>query len=76
MANQTQLLLFTEKFEHMVEEYERKMETIAKGVDPYKSGFAEGKYHSLQSSFNICECFIDRKILASQGNCRHKTSAT
>lgn len=33
--NQTHLVLFTEKFEHTVEELESKMMIIARGEDPY-----------------------------------------
>ena len=43
VVNQPQLILFTEKFEHMVEELEEKMKKISKGQDPYASTAIEGK---------------------------------
>ena len=36
VANQAQLVLFTEKFEHQVKEIEAKMTKIARGQDPYE----------------------------------------
>ena len=38
LDNQSQLVLFTEKFEHQVEELEAKMAHIARGTDPYAPG--------------------------------------
>ena len=51
VANQSQLVLFTEKFEHMVEDLEGKMAQIARGNDPYAVA-AEGK-STMQLSFSI-----------------------
>ena len=52
VANQSQLVLFTEKFEHMVEDLEGKMAQIARGNDPYAAAAAEGK-STMQLSFSI-----------------------
>ena len=41
VENQSQLVLFTEKFEHKVEELEKKMAQIARGIDPYEAGVAD-----------------------------------
>jgi len=46
VANQSQLILFTEKFEHMVDELESKMGKIARGEDPYVAAAAEDPSNS------------------------------
>ena len=43
VANQNEIVLFTEKFEHQVEELEDKMAKIARGQYPYALAQSEGK---------------------------------
>ncbi len=45
VANQNEFVLFTEKFEHQVQQLEDKMAKLARGEDPYATSEGKLKYY-------------------------------